>query len=205
MKKILIATRNRAKFKELESGTVASIGKSTKILSLNDLKIKEGIDETGLTFENNARIKAKYYGDISALPTIADDSGLVIPVLNNEPGVKSRRWLGYDAPDDELIRYTLHRLRDVKKINRKAYLEVCLCFYEPGVKKIICESEKIFGHIAKKPSGRPTQGYPFRAVFIVDRFNKYYDELTRKEHNQINHRLRALKRLIRKIEEYLIK
>jgi len=61
MKKILIATRNRAKFKELESGTVASIGKSTKILSLNDLKIKEGIDETGLTFENNARIKAKYY------------------------------------------------------------------------------------------------------------------------------------------------
>jgi len=73
----------------------------------------------------------------------------------------------------------------------------------PKGDQIIFEQEKIKGHIAEKPTGRPTNGYPFRALFIVDEFNKYYDELTEAEHDKINHRYRALKKLTIKIKNLL--
>lgn len=201
MNKLLIATHNKAKLAELKSGIKPLVKKGVKILSLNDLKINEEPEEAGKTFEENARLKAKFYSEKSGLPTLADDGGLIIPSLNNEPGVKSRRWLGYDATDEELIKYTLKKLRGFTKENRVAYLKVCLCFYN-GI--FVCEEEKIIGHIAEIPSNKRNEGYPFRALFIVDKFNKFYDELTNEEHKSVNHRLKALKKLIRKIKQYLI-
>lgn len=223
MKKLLLATHNQAKLEELKLGVKELVKKGVKALTLNDLKITQNTQESGKTFCENAQIKAKFYGDLTGLPTIADDGGLIIPHLNNEPGVKSRRWLGYEATDEELIAYTFQRLQGVQKNKRKAFLQTCLCFYFPSIVIptkagiyidsrfcgndngiIICQQEKIKGYIAEKPSGRPTFGYPFRALFIVDKFNKYYDELTEEEHLKINHRLKALKRLIKKIEKYLL-
>jgi len=134
---------------------------------------------------------------------LSDDGGLVIPYLNNEPGVKSRRWLGYEATDKELIKFALSNLRGCTGSKRTAYLETCLCFYDPQIKNAIYEIEKIKGHIAEKPSGLPTKGYPYRAIFIVDEFNKYYDELTQKEHQKVNHRLKALKRLTERIKNLI--
>ncbi len=69
--------------------------------------------------------------------------------------------------------------------------------------QIFTEQEKIKGHIAEKSSGRPTHGYPYRTLFIVEKYNKYYDQLTEEEHHEVNHRLIALKRLTKKIG-YLI-
>jgi len=198
-KKILIATFNPAKQKEIEIGLIDLKKRGFLLLSLRDLKIKAKVEETGKTFCENAKLKAKFYAELTGYPTIADDGGLIIPYLNNEPGVKSRRWLGYEASDEELIKHTLLHLRGVKGVDRTAYLQVCLCFYDPKTKKIISEQEKIKGYIAEKPSGKATDGYPFRALFIVEKFNKYYDELTEEEHWQINHRLKALKRLVHKI------
>ena len=200
MKKILIATTNRAKLEELIIGVNPLKNHGIKIYTLNDVGLKEKPEETGQTFCENAKIKAQFYAKKTNLSTIADDGGLIIPYLNNEPGVKSRRWLGYEATDKELIEYTLERLKNVPKEKRIAYLWVCLCFFDPISKKIFFEEENIKGYIAEKPSGRATFGYPFRALFIVEKFNKYYDELTEKEHQQINHRLIALKRLIKKIK-----
>ena len=221
IKKILIATHNQAKLKELKFGLQSLEKIGIKIVSLNDLKIHAQPIENGETFQENAEIKARFYGDLTKYPTIADDGGLVIPHLNNEPGVKSRRWLGRESTDEELIQHTLVHLRGVNHADRIAYLETCICFYLPathpqggqaqqahpagGIGIVICESEKIRGHIAEKPSPRRIEGYPYRALFIVDKFNKYYDELTDEEHQQINHRLKALKRLIRKIKPYIIK
>ncbi|HEX7543070.1 MAG TPA: non-canonical purine NTP pyrophosphatase, partial [Patescibacteria group bacterium] len=76
--------------------------------------------------------------------------------------------------------------------------------YHSKTKSVFFEEEKIKGHIAEKPSGKPTKGYPFRAIFIVDKFNKYYDELTDKEHRQVNHRLIALKRLTKRIKDLIL-
>ena len=214
MKSILIATHNKAKLKEIKQGLSPLKKLSVKIVSLNDLKIKREPKEIGETFKENAILKAKFYGKLINLPTIADDGGLVIPYLNNEPGVKSRRWLGREASDEELINYTLLHLKGVKKADRTAYLETCICFYSlvspnpqgsrnPEGSVIICEQEKIKGHIAEKPSPRRIEGYPYRALLIIDKFNKYYDDLTEKEHVQVNHRLKALERLVIKIKDLI--
>ena len=222
MKKILIATHNKAKLEELKFGLKNLKKLGVRIVSLNDLRIQKKPKETGKTFQENAGLKARFYGELTKLPTIADDGGLMIPYLNNEPGVKSRRWLGYEATDEKLINYTLVHLKGVQKANRTAYLKTCICFYFPTIHPqggmnytkfvpvhpaggiVICEDEKIKGYIAEKPSLRRINGYPFRALFKVAKFNKYYDELIDEEHQQVNHRLIALKRLVKRVKKYLI-
>lgn len=199
MKQVLLATHNKAKLAELMLGAMKLKEKGWGVLSLNDLKIKADPEETGKTFEDNSILKAKYYGHLTGLPTIADDGGLLIDILNGEPGVKSKRWLGYDASDEELIAYTLKRLKGLAKNKRTAYLQTSLCFYNPQTKEMIIKKKRIKGYIALQPSGRPTQGYPYRALFVVKKYNKYYDELTDEEHRVINHRLKALDWLVEKI------
>ncbi len=205
MKKLLIATSNQAKLEEIKYGLKELEKENIKLFTLNDVGVEEEPEETGQTFCENAKIKAKSYGDLTNLPTIADDGGLIIPYLNNEPGVKSRRWLGYKASDQELIDYTLKRLKNTSKTQRIAYLQTCICFYLAKKNVFMFQEEKIKGYIAEKPSNKPTNGYPFRALFIVEKYQKYYDELTEKQHNLINHRLKALKKLVPKIKEVLLK
>lgn len=207
MKKILIATTNPAKLEELKIGLKSLEKQEIEILTLNDVKVGENEPvETGKNFQENALIKAKFYADLTRLPCLSDDGGLIIPYLNNAPGVLSRRWPGYEATDAELINFTLSNLRGCTGSKRIAYLETCVLFFMPSHPKgdqIIFEQEKIKGRIAEKPSGKPTGGYPYRALFIVDKYNKYYDELTEVEHQKINHRLKALKRLTKRIKNLL--
>lgn len=203
MKKILIATHNKAKFLEIKKGLKKYLKVPIDIIELDDLKISSEPEESGKTFEENAKIKIQFYAQLTKLPIIADDAGLVIPFLNNEPGVKSRRWLGIKSTDDELIDHTLSHLRGEIWANRTAYLEVFLCFFNPKTSDINCVCEKIKGHIALKPSEKRTEGYPYRALFVVDKFNKYFDELTEEEHDEVNHRLKAIKKVVKKIESLI--
>ena len=203
MKKLLIATENPGKFGEIVKGFQPLINKGLKVFSLKELKIKNRVKETGKTFKENSFLKAKFYSNLTNLPTIADDGGLIIPYLNNGPGVLSRRWPGYTADDDELIDYCLLHLRGVNGADRTAYLVVNLCFFDPKTKKRFHQEEKIKGYIAQKPSVKRIKGYPYRALFIVDKYNKYYDELTSKEHERINHRLKAVAELTKKIKDLL--
>ena len=205
MQKILIGTQNKAKLKELTLGLQELKTNKIEILSLADLDLNNDPDETGKTFAENAILKAKHYARLTNLPTIADDGGLVITYLNNEPGVKSRRWLGYAATDEELIRHTLTKLKGRKDRERKAYLETCICFFDPKTQKILLEKEKIMGQIAEKPYKNYLSGFPYRALFLVDNLNAYYDELTPEQHSQVNHRLIALNRLVKRIKDYLLK
>ncbi|EKD26264.1 MAG: non-canonical purine NTP pyrophosphatase, RdgB/HAM1 family [uncultured bacterium] len=204
MKKILIASTNPGKITEIKIGLQELEKQGIKILTLNDVIVgdKEP-DETGKTFQENALIKAKFYAEQTHIPVISDDGGLVIPYLNNEPGVKSRRWLGYEASDQELVDHTLKKLKNIPKLNRKAHLEACLCFYDPQTNEVIYETEKIIGHISEVSVLKIIPGFPYRALLIVEKFNKYYDELTDKEHQQINHRLIALKRLTKRIKDLI--
>jgi len=205
MKKILIATSNPGKVKEIKLGLLPFKNQGITLLTLNDVGVEKKPTENGKTFKENSLIKAQFYGNLTGLPTIADDGGLIIPYLNNEPGVKSRRWPGYEASDNELIDYCFLHLRGVTGVDRMAYLVVNLCFFDPKTNKTFFQEEKIKGRIANVPSKKRMAGYPFRTLFIVDKFKKYYDELTEKEHQIINHRLKAIKKLSEKIIKYLLK
>lgn len=205
MKKLLLATHNQAKLNELKIGLKPLEEAGIKLVSLADLDIEEEPEETGATFEENALLKAKFYANLAHLPSLADDGGICIDALNGEPGIKSHMWLGYKANDEELIKYTLERLKNVPQGQRTAYFTTTICFYDPQKKTRIFEEGRLNGYISYQTSSKRIKSYPYRSLFIVSALNnKYYDELTQAEHAKINHRLKAVKRLVQKIKPYLL-
>ena len=166
MKNLLIATHNPAKVTEIKLGLKPLTKFGIKLITISDLKIKDKPEETGNTFEENALLKAKFYADISKLPTVSDDGGVAIKELNGEPGVKSRMWLGYEATDEELINHTLKELKGKAMDKRKAYLETCLCFFDP----------KSLNFLAEK-NGFQVESVDYYGLDIMDfLFMKTYDD-----------------------------
>ena len=117
--KLLIATHNPAKALEYKH-YLSDLG--LELLSLSDLNITEEASEDGLTFEENAIKKAKFYHQLTGLAVIADDGGLMIDALNGAPGVKSRRWLGYKMTDEEMIQSVVEKMKDVPEDKRTCHL-----------------------------------------------------------------------------------
>lgn len=204
MKTLLLATSNKAKQEELTRGLQPLIAKGLVLKTLKDFPDIIHPEETGATFEENAKIKAMSYAEQTGLAALADDGGILIDILNGEPGVKSRRWPGYEASDQELIDYALDKLKDVPAGKRGARFQTCVCFYDPESETTICEEGDIQGHLSETPLDIETNGYPFRVLFIVDKYDKFYDHMTEAEHHEMNHRLHALRRVISQMEKYLL-
>ena len=97
MPRLLVATRSRHKLRELRE--LLAVGDDVELVSPDDLGIPEEPEETGETFETNARLKARYYARRSGLPALADDSGLEVDALGGGPGVRTKRYAGPDATD----------------------------------------------------------------------------------------------------------
>lgn len=201
LKKLLIATHNKAKFKEIKK-FITVLLPAVKIISLSELGIVSEPEETGKTFKENAQLKAEHYAKLSRIPTLADDGGLVIDSLNGEPGIHSNRWIGHRGTDRELINYCLKRMRGIAMNKRLARFETCLYYYDPVKNNRAYETGVVEGSITQKTSKKVEAGYPYRSVFKVSKFGKFYTELSRVEHNQINHRLQALKRLAQKLKTW---
>ncbi len=201
MSKLLIATHNPAKLQEIK-GFLCPLLPQMQIVSLSDLHIQVEPEETGRTFLENAKLKAEYYAAISQLPTLADDGGLSIEILHGEPGVKSNRWPGHRGSDQELITYCLSRMQGIDMKNRNAQFETCMYFFDPSTKKSTHASGIVNGTISETPDSTITPGYPYRSVFLVDSFHKYYTELSHEEHAQINHRLKALKQIAQQLKTW---
>jgi XTP/dITP diphosphohydrolase len=212
---VLLGTTNQAKRREI--GALLS-DLPIRLLTLVDLGgAAPEIEEAAATLDGNARLKARAYSDWSGLPTIADDGGLEIDALGGEPGVKSRRWIeDRDASDEELIAYTLQRMRDLAPEHRAAAMRVVEVFalptrgtpihpaaialgasvevqaqLEQGAREVIGQGS-IRGAIAEEASLVRDPGFPFRSLFVVPRFGKFYHLLTDDEHEQVNHRRVAL-------------
>lgn len=203
MNKLLIATSNKSKKKEILHGLAPLAKIGVQLLTLDDVTIIGEPIESGSTFEENAKIKAKFYASQVNIPTLADDGGLMIDALDGAPGVISRRWPGYEATDRELIDFALKQMNHTPKEKRSAQLKTCVCFYDQSTNHFATNEQIISGFISEKPRTYETNGYPYRALFIVSQYNKFYDELTTQEHNQINHRLKAIRQLIPVITEFL--
>ena len=194
-KRLLIATHNADKAREMMHGLALLQAKGTEFITLRDLHVKKQPQETGTTFYENARVKSQFYSRLTGLPTIADDGGLIIDALNGEPGVYSKRGMGKESTDKELVDYALLRMRGVPEVKRQARFSTCVWFIDPQSGQEAHAQASIEGTIATEELRVDTHGFPYRVLFIVSQFNKYYLQLTAQEHARINHRLRALKEL----------
>lgn len=192
MKKILLATKNPGKIDDIK---MHLSDLDTELVSIKDLNITEEVEEDGKTFKENALKKAEFFAEKSGLPAIADDSGLEIDALDGEPGVKSRRWLGYKMTDQELIDETLKRLKDVKKEDRGAQFRTVVALAAPD--SGVCNTVEgiMRGYITEEPSPKIIKGFPFRSIFYVPKFGKLLVDLKEEEKRQILHRSEALNQL----------
>jgi XTP/dITP diphosphohydrolase len=192
MNKLLIATTNLGKLGEIKE-FLSDI--PVTLVGLADVGITETVEETGISFQENAVLKAKFYAEKSKLPTLADDGGLEIDALNGEPGVKSHRWIHDDREDtdEELIQYTLDRMKDVPFGNRGAQLRLVLALVIPDG-EVFTSEEKVRGIIPREASKSRFQGFPYRSLLFLPEINKFYnhDELTATETETYNHRKKAL-------------
>lgn len=194
MKQILIATHNPAKYQELLTALHEHLPE-IKFISLHDRSIYESPKETGATFQENALLKAHYYAVRSGIATIADDGGLSIDALHGEPGIRSNRWLGRSASDEELIDFCLEKMRGIPSTDRGAKFITSLAFFDPVTKTTYTTSAYIEGSIGLQAVSKRMTGYPYRSLFTVKKFHKNYLDLSDKEHREINHRYHAVKHL----------
>ena len=199
--KLLVATNNQAKRDEI-SKTLHEFYPSIECVFPETIGITDDVEETGATFEENAGIKAHFFGEKSGFLTLADDGGIAIDTLQGAPGVHSKRWLGHDATDEEMIAYTLEKMKDVPEKERTAHMVVCEYLYDPVTKNDFFVTEKIDGKVAFAPSSKGIPHFPYRSLLIVDRFQKYYDELSKEEHTLVNHRRIALGKIAPIIASY---
>ena len=192
MNKLLIATTNPAKFREI-SEYVKDL--NLELVSLKDFPSIGPVLETGKTFEENAKLKAEGYAAQTGLPTVADDGGLEIDALDGQPGVSSHRWIDptKESTDEELIAYTLRRMKSVPPTNRTARFKVVVAFCFDGT----CETATgvAEGRVAEEAASTWERGFPYRALIFTEKFGKLYKDLSPTEHDQINHRRSALAKL----------
>jgi len=170
-----------------------------KFVSLNDEHIKEDVEENGNTYEENAIIKAEFFGRLTGLPTIADDSGIIVNAFDGELGVKTRRWgAGATANDEEWLNFFLHRMAFEE--NRKAEFISAVAFYRPNEETLTFRGE-CKGTILSEPQVDLEPGIPLSAVFLPEGKNKVFSALSKNEKNAISHRGKA----IRQCCNYLMK
>lgn len=191
-KKIIFASKNEGKVKEVRH---ILNGINAEILSLNDVGFMDEIHETEATFEGNAKIKAKIIYDRYKLPTIADDSGIVVLQLGNEPGVYSARYAGENATDEENNNKLLERLKTFPEPHKGKF--ICAAVYYFGADFISAMGE-IVGTIIKEPRG--TNGFGYDPLFLPDGYDKTTAELSPEIKNNISHRFRAFDQL----KKYLV-
>ena len=169
------------------------------IVSPKDIGIKQEINETGKTFEENALLKAKAYASLSNLTTLADDSGLEVDALNGEPGVRSARYAGEGAPQAKLIGYLLQKLSGIPWEERDARFKCVIAIASPDGEMITCHGE-CQGIITFEPKGKA--GFGYDPVFYLPELDKTMAELTMKEKNKVSHRGKAAKEARRYLELY---
>ncbi len=192
MKEILIATTNPGKLKEI-AGILTGV--PIKLLTLNDLEPIVEPEETGTTFAENARLKARYYSSATGLVSVADDSGIEIDALDKAPGVHSARWHGTDYPAK--FRKIQELLRERGVTGSTARFVCCVALAE-GESLLYETAATVEGEIATEPRG--TNGFGYDPIFYYPPFGCTLAELDRERKASVSHRGKAF----RKLRQWLI-
>ncbi|PAB02100.1 ribonuclease PH [Enterococcus canintestini] len=194
---IVIATKNPGKAKEF----AAMFGQAGyKIKTLLDYPSIPEVQETGKTFEENARLKAETIAQLLQRPVLADDSGLAVDALNGMPGVYSARFAGETKSDAANNAKLLHELTNIPDEDRTAHFHCTLVFAAP-LKESLVVSADWPGRIGRIPRG--DHGFGYDPLFIPAGMEKSAAELSGSEKNAISHRGQALKKLQKNWQAWL--
>lgn len=188
MKEIILATSNPGKIKELEQLLTPA-----ECIPQTALGISSA-EETGLSFIENAIIKARHVSTLANKPALADDSGLVVPALNGEPGIYSARYAGIKANDEDNIQQLLRNMSGLPQEQRAAYFYCAIALIQHAKDPTPLIATGVFhGVIRMKSSG--TNGFGYDPVFYVNEYQCTAAELPAKIKNRISHRAKALSKL----------
>lgn len=192
--KLILATQNNNKVIELKR--LLSDYPHYEVLSLSDINIVDDIEETGTTFESNAKLKAMYIHKLTGYACIADDSGIEIEALNNEPGVYSARYLGENTSYEIKNKTILDRLENSSNRNARFVSVVCLILSDQEIHTF----EGIMpGSIGFEPRGN--NGFGYDPIFVPKGYELSYAEMDIDTKNQLSHRGQALRKAVEYLEK----
>lgn len=190
MKKLIVASNNQNKINEIKT-ILQDV--NIEVCSLRDENIDIEVEETGMTFMENAFLKAEAIFNLKKdCYVLADDSGLSVEYLNGEPGIYSARYAGEHGNDQKNNEKLLKKLEGVSKENRKAKFICAMVLILDSNKHIKVQGE-VEGTILEKVTGNA--GFGYDPLFYAEEFQKSFAEITKEEKNSISHRGRALKKL----------
>lgn len=191
--RILLATRNRKKLAELQRILDAALGPgSATLVGLDDVAPYEELPETGLTFMENALLKAREGAARTGLPTVADDSGLAVDAMNGMPGVFSARWSGRHGDDEANLRLLLAQLSDVDDAHRGARFVCAAAVVWPDGPEATAEGEMV-GNLIREPRG--SGGFGYDPIFVAEGNTLTNAELSAGQKDAISHRGKAFRAL----------
>ena len=188
MKKILIGTHNKGKFREI----AYLLSKKLKKISPSSLGIKSP-RETGKSFISNSKLKVKYFSKFVDFPVISDDSGLCIKALKNKPGIYSARLAKKHGSFLKAMKFILKKME--KKKDRKATF-VCSLSYRNINKKITSVEGRIEGNLSKKILGK--KGFGYDPIFIPIRKKITFGQMSKIRKIRMDHRFIAFMKLKKK-------
>ncbi|MBI2082631.1 MAG: RdgB/HAM1 family non-canonical purine NTP pyrophosphatase [Deltaproteobacteria bacterium] len=187
--KLIVATLNRGKFREISEFLR---GLPLQLIPFWEFQQLEPVIEDQPTFQGNALKKARAVFGETGLPTLADDSGLVVDALGGRPGVFSARYAGEKASDAENLSKLLREMESIQEGERSAHFVCAMVLRLTDGREFFVE-ERCDGEIARKPGG--VGGFGYDPIFFLPEFGKTMAEISPDLKNQISHRGKALQKM----------
>ena len=184
--KVILASNNKHKLEEIKK-ILTPLG--YEVVSQAEAGVNIDVEETGITFEENAALKAQAVYDLTKNAVISDDSGLEVDYLNGAPGVYSHRYAGENATDADRCAKLLSELNGVETAKRTARFVCVLCFIDDKGEKLVIRGT-VEGIIGTEPKGE--NGFGYDPVFMYG--DRSFAELSAEEKNSVSHRADALKK-----------
>lgn len=206
MKKLVLATKNKDKIKEIKKiFEILNLSK-IEILDIKNFENVPEVEEDGKTLKENAIKKAKIVGNYTGLPALAEDTGLFVDYLKGAPGVFSSRYADKDskkhtATYEDNYKKLLKELEGVIWEKRTARFLCVVCLYLPKLNKYYTRTGEVKGFITFKPQGN--YGFGYDPVFYFPLKEKTFAEIPLEEKCKISHRFLAIKNIAPLIKEYL--
>lgn len=199
MQTLIIATKNAGKVREIQDIT----GDLCHVITMEEAGIHLEIEETGTTFTENARIKARavWQARLDAGfhdTVISDDSGIEIDFFDKKPGIYSSRWLGEDTPYTQKNQIVLDQMKEVSDEKRTARYVCAMVAVLPDGRELSV-LETVEGRIAEAPKG--SNGFGYDPIFLIPEAGQTFAEMSAEEKHAISHRGKALRALEQQLKQ----